>query len=260
MGTKYNPRVVSDSVVCLFDIANIKNFDTATLRGQCSITGLPFTANNTSYVTIADGFATFDRAATAPTVPEKDVAGGTIKTNTLSASSFNSAKFQNFFYNDHTWEVLFRINDAAPSNYDVNETQSTIVAYKGYNAGFIFDSTNLKYDVWNGTTNFSTCANWTIATEVPVGTWNHIAVTRSGDVFSKYKDGRFISSLTQALSVNNSATGTLGDIGVGATAYIGSNFVNYGKVSVALFRMYSRALSDVEIYNNFTASRGRVGI
>lgn len=260
MGVRYNPRSINDSVVCAIDFANVKNYDSTNLTAKCAFTGIPFTTVNPSYVNVSNGFAQFTRAASAPTNAEKDLAGGTIKTSGLAASSYTSAKVANFFYNNHTWEVLFRIDDIAPSNYDANETASTVVAFKGYNAGFTYSSPTLRYNIWNGTTNSVTCASWTIASETPVGTWNHVGVTRSGDLFTKYTKGQPISTLTQALTVNNGTTGTLGDIGIAATYGVGSNFINYGKVSVALFRMYSRALTDAEMLQNFAATRGRFNL
>ena len=48
-----------------------------------------------------------------------------------------------FLYNDHTWEVWFRINDITAGNYDGTEGYSILAAYKGYHSGFMYNSNTL---------------------------------------------------------------------------------------------------------------------
>lgn len=262
MGTNYNPKAVSDSVLCSLDFKNVKNYNSDNLTGRCSITGLPFTTNNSSYVTVTDGYATFDRAASAPTLAEKSVAGGVFKTNNLFNSSYSSIKYNSFYYNDHTVEILFRINDASPSNYDATETSSSLLSHRGYNNGLNYNTTNIQYSIWNGGAGGITIFSWSIANESPVGKWNHIGVTRSGDNWTKYTKGLAISTTTQSLSTNpnmNSNNG-LGDIGLGGTLVNNANFQYYAKCSIALFRMYSRALTADEMLQNFRATQGRFNL
>jgi len=85
-------------------------------------------------------------------------------------------------------------------------------------------------------------------------TWHHIAVTRESTATNAtrmYLDGRLIATITDSLNYNNTRRLRLGNDDDGNRSFL-------GQLDDA--RIYSRALSDSEILNNFNATRGRYGI
>ena len=90
----------------------------------------------------------------------------------------------------------------------------------------------------------------TLDQSVSVNNWSHIVATYDGSVVRLYRNGVMQSSASSTGNITNqSATLTIGVRG-------GQYFD--GKISAA--RIYSKALSNTEIQQNFNALRGRYGI
>lgn len=204
----------------------------------------------------AAGTLTFDRSPSAPKH------GGMCYTDTILPQG--SLNVNNFLYNDHTWEVIFRINDVNPGNYDVNEGWSILSVYQGFHAGFLYTASSLQYIIWTTGPATATVASWTLGTssgQIRQGQWYNIAVTRSGNVFTPYVNGEQLGTGTTTAVVNPSVTSNVLCLGASQALAAGSgSFVYYSKNSISGMRMYGRALSAVEIANNFNATRGRFGI
>jgi hypothetical protein len=91
---------------------------------------------------------------------------------------------------------------------------------------------------------------------VPLNTWTHYAVVRDSTSNSIifYINGnldRTISSITGSITVQQSYPVTLG-------SYVGSNYEYTGRIASG--KIYNRALTALEIEQNFNALRGRYGI
>ena len=99
-------------------------------------------------------------------------------------------------------------------------------------------------------------ANWTIAattTAFPLNTWTYVTVTHDGSFSKIFYNGTQQVSTARSGNLRNWQTNTLqiGSITSGTSLMNGN---------VALAQLYDRALSDIEINQNFNAMRGRYGI
>ena len=91
---------------------------------------------------------------------------------------------------------------------------------------------------------------------VPLNTWTHYAVVRdsASDRIVFYINGkldRTVTSITGSITVQQSHPVTLG-------SYVGSNYEYTGRIASG--KIYNRALTALEIEQNFNATRGRYGI
>lgn len=181
----------------------------------------------------------------------------------LSVNVSGALNPQTFLYNDHSWEFLFRIDDQNPGTYDGNEAESIIGVYRGTHFGLSYSSTQVRYLTWNGTTLTNTVyvPIGTGANQVTVGQWEHIIVTLSGLQFKMYLNGILVSTYNAASHTVNANIQS--DINFGA-ARSQPNAVDpytyYSKSTLALSRMYNRALSEAEVEKNFNSVRGRYGL
>jgi hypothetical protein len=107
--------------------------------------------NNAYYINTTSSFMQFTRAAASP----KDGGGATVGTS-------GSLTAANFLYNDHTWEIWFRLDNIQPgySSYgnDPEEGYSALANYQGYHAGFQYTASVMYYYIWNGVATLPTCA------------------------------------------------------------------------------------------------------
>ena len=234
----------------------IESYDTnSEVPVKDTIGGYTFNLYRPYYYTFDSSFIEFTRTASAPK-------HGSLGYSTLSGD----LAVTNFLYNNHTWEVWFKINDITPGGYsDATEGASNLIAYRGYHAGFQYTGSNLQYYIWNGVSTIPTCASWTLGTsgaQVNQGSWYQAVVTRSGNVFTPYLNG--VQLGTGSTTVTSVAgVGTSNDLHIGgmANASAGtSSYVYYPKNSLANVKMYNRALTLSEINKNFNALRGRFGL
>lgn len=249
MGVTYNPKIVTNGLLLSIDFANPKTYISGTTANS-TVTPYTFTfKNGATYNTVTNGVLTTTRAATVTT--KANDGGG------MQATVSGSLAVATFMYNDHTWEVWVKINDAAAANYDANESLSHIAGYAGYNNGFTYNATTMYYNIWNGITNNVTCATFAIGSAIIVGNWHQIVVTRSGSTFTTYVNG---------VPGGTGSTNSPSSVGVGTSNVLGigshnlPNYIWYAKMSFSNTKMYNRALSAEEVLRNFNAVRGRFGI
>lgn len=252
------PNVVQDSTLQLWLDFSWPNSYTSYSQTVNTVNySRKFNVSNLPYTSYANGAMTFDRT-TSPSLKE----GGGIQieayTNTALAST-------NFLYNDHTWEIWAKINDINPGNYDGTEGYSALANYRGYHAGYQYSATTMYYYVWTSAGGLVSPLSWTVATsgaQINQGSWFQIAVTRSTNTWQAYLNGSTAgASATQDLgreytnTTNNLWIGKVGDYSPGVGGY-----VYYSKSSIAIMRMYTRALSAAEIQRNYQANRQRFGL
>ena len=214
--------------------------------------------NNAYYINTTSSYMQFTRTTSAP----KYGGGATVGTS-------GNLAVANFLYNDHTWEIWFRIDNIQPgyASYgnDVEEQYSGLANYQGYHAGCQYTASAMYYYIWNGVSTLPICASWTVGTsgaQINQGTWYQMVVTRLGNVFTPYINGAplgtgttTVTSVTGIGTTNNLWIGKVTNQAAGAGDYI-----YYSFSSVANMKMYNRALAPAEIAQNFQALRGRFGI
>jgi hypothetical protein len=209
-------------------------------------------------LTLGSSLQSYNKTTTLP-APKYGAGCGITTTGDLTVSKF--------LYNNHTWELWFKINDRVPGVYGNNSIEgiSTLALYRGYHAGFWYSSTALTYQFWDGIVSTPICASWTVGTsgaQINEGSWAQVVVTRSGNVFTPYVNGVQIGT-GYTRSPSNTGIGTTNELWIGKTQSIASNtgqFVFYSKNTIGNMKMYNRALSALEVEQNFAALRGRYGI
>lgn len=273
MSVGYNTSIVTDGLQLSLDFINLKNFNPSAnivstnkteLKGAGSFPVI-WGVINPQYVNFdyANGAAIFTRdLSPSLNVAQKNVAGGCIKTGgNLYSRAANTIHYTNFYYNDHTLEVWFKINNPAPSNYDGTEATSALVGHRGYNNGLFYDAVDMDYVVWNGSVGGNVILTWGIgsSSDIKPNQWHQIVATRRGNTWSSYIDGTYLSSATDNPAVNP-LNNFQGELCLGATWRPSVNFQAYGVNTIANVKMYNKALSNTEIKKNFDAFKGRFDI
>jgi|DEB0MinimDraft_10_1074344.scaffolds.fasta_scaffold129485_1 hypothetical protein len=227
MGINYNPRTVTDGLVLALDAGNAKSYP----GSGTTWTDLSGNGNNGSlengltYSSLNGGSLNFDGT-------NQYVDLGTSTDFNLPGDFSLDAWIQLDTTKDN---VIFNIGDHAGS--------SGIVFYAFNN------SNNALSVVTNSAVAFSSGT-------VPLTTWTHTALVRSGSTNTLYINGTSIGTFTNSATFSGSGN-----------AYLGVNYLNGtfgtgyfdGKISSA--RLYKgKALTAAEIQQNFNALRGRFGI
>lgn len=233
----------------------IESYDTnSEVPVKDTIGGYTFNLYRPYYYTYKADYLQFTRTASAP---KHGGVGFATMTGNLTVA--------NFLYNNHTWEVWFKINDITATNIDATEGYSNLIAYRGYHAGFQYSGSNLQYYIWNGVSTLPTCASWTLGTsgaQINQGSWYQVVVTRSGNVFTPYLNGVQLGT-GSTNSPSATGIGTSNDLHIGGmqnAAAGASSYVYYAKNNIANVKMYNKALTAAEIKQNFNALRGRFSI
>lgn len=255
MALAHSPKIITNGLLLSIDFANTKNYPGTGSIISPTVSNNTLTLLNNSYYTYSNGTVQFTRT-TAPAAKDGGGAIGTLSGN-LAVS--------NFLYNDHTWEVWFRIDDVTGGNYDGTEPWSTLNLYSGYHAGFMYSSTAMYYLIWDGITTGRTCLQWTLGTsgtQIIQGNWYQIVAVRSGTTFTPYLNGvQLGTSFTVSLSAtgigtsNNFCFGKSQNLAAGAGSYL-----YYGKNTIGNTKLYNKSLTGTEVNQNFNALRGRYGL
>lgn len=252
----HGPSTTTDGLLYCMDFLNPRCYPgsgtTFTNLGSVSTTT---TIYNSTYYSISNGLVQFTRSTTATKDGSVLRSSAALTGTALAASSF--------LYNDHTWEVTFRIDDAAPGNYDATEGGSVLSVYNGYHSGYIYTSTDLSYYVWTAGPTILQVCSWTVGAgkQISPGQWYTVATVKSGSTWIPYLNGA---------NVGNGSTNAISNPGVitdyinfGASQLLAAGlgtYMYYAKNTISGSRMYNRALSEKEIANNFNSTRGRFGI
>jgi hypothetical protein len=238
------------------DFANTKSYPGGSSIITDSIAGSQITLNNPS-------FYSFDSATNSMnfTRDSTTVSGGYASITSFASSG--PLYVRNYLYNNHTSEILARINTIQsgyqeyPAVYNNTNNSGLLAGYTGYHTMFLYNSSSLNYHVWDGNTDRSTTGLTvgTSGTQIVQGQWFHMMVTRNSNTFKTYLNGQLIytnSLVTTTTQSNNTFM-------IGAAA-VGSSFSAYTKSNVALLRMYNTALTDDQVLQNFAAVRGRFNL
>lgn len=220
-----------------------------------TVSNTTFNLYRPSYYSLDSDGITFTRTASTPKHGATALA---VPTGNLTLA--------NFLYNNHTWEIWFKINDITAGGYDATEVGSILAVYPGYHQGFFYTAANMWYRIWDNTTGTAverSCCSWSLGAsgqQINQGSWYQIVVSRLGNVFTPYLNGvQLGTSYTITTLALNSlySSGTL-QIGAAGNAAAGAGSYNYyAKNTIANMKMYNRALTAAEIQQNFNALKGR---
>ncbi len=226
MGIAYNPRVVTDGLVLCLDAANKRSYPgTGTtwtdLMGENDGTldnGPTFGSDN-------GGSIVFD--------------GSDDKVSFNLTSDFSGITLNNF---DCTQEGWCRFEGS-----DINQF-GAIVAFGSFDLEIApTATTGSTNDVGAWVNNAALSTTYTATLNV----WHHYSLTKLGNVYTLYVDGQAMGSDTDADNVTVGTTGTIGNNGGtgGSPSFL--------QGSIALVKLYNRALTADEVRQNYNANRGR---
>ena len=232
MGLAHSPRIVTDGLVFCIDAGNSKSY-------PGSGTTWSDLSGNGNHGTLTNG-PTFDSA------------------NNRGVFLFSSASSQYVTVSDSASLTASTMSVEAWVKFSVAGTR---IIYCGKGAGGSFADTEYwlertagnKFSVWfsNGTTG----SNHLLASSsVSIDTWYHVVGVYDGAAIRGYVNGLqdpATFSLTGSV-VNTSIAYSIGRLG--------SYDALYHNGSVAVNRIYNRALTAAEIQQNFNALRGRFGL
>jgi hypothetical protein len=232
MGTKYNPRIITDGLVFALDAANSRSY-----AGS----------GNTSYSLIGsiNGSHT--------------VGVGFSSSNSGSFTFANSTDHINFGNPSVLQGLQMNMTLSCWFNQKSNKQYATL--YADYSAVsshmlvslFRVDSGFLRYF----TTNSGGGYQYVTPTAINNGSWYYAAVSVSGSISSPVVN-IFVNgtTYTYSLSAMSSTPSTSNNHCVGGNVYIAEYFDgNIGQVSI-----YNRALSSQEILQNYNATKKRYGL
>lgn len=255
MALIHSPSIATSSLLLSVDFDNTKNYIGSGSAASSSVTSNAFTLNNAAYYAFSNGTMQFTRT-TSPTAKEGGGMIGVVGGSLASAT---------FMYNDHTWEVWFRIDDITPGAYDGTEGYSTLNLYSGYHMGFMYTATTMQYIIWDGITTTRAPLSWTVGTtgaQINQGNWYQIVAVRNGGIFIPYINGVQLGTST---SVSASSTGVLtsNNLCIGKSQNLAAgtgNYLYYANNTISNYKLYNTALTANQIRQNFNALRGRFGI
>ena len=242
------------------DFANTKAYPGSGSIVTDPIAGNKLTLNNPS-------FYSFDGATNSMnfTRDSATVSGGYASITGLSGSLANGT----YMYTNHTSEILARINTILsgyqeyPAVYNNTDNSGMLAGYTGYHTMFLYNSSSLFYQLWDGTNaptypvrSTSALTVGTSGTRIIQGQWFHMVVTRNSNTFKTYLNGQLIYTDTLVAATPSPNNNNL-FIG---SAPVGASYSAYTKSNVALLRMYNTVLTDDQVAQNFAAIRGRYGL
>lgn len=230
MGIAYNPKIVTDGLVLALDAANPKSYpgsgatwsDLSGKGRNGSLVGTP------TYAADNGGILTFNGTTQQVTIPN-DIQ--------LGAISFTSEMVVKI----PTLEYVALLS----WNGDGFNTDARGLSIRFRSPGY-----NVEYGFNDGT---GIATRLQIPT-VSLNTWTHLCFSHNfnGMVYG-YVNGVLIGSIDLSSSGNASFT-NLYDLLLARDAN------DYGNLTMPVFRLYTKALSEQEIKQNFNATRGRYGI
>lgn len=232
MSLGHGASIVRNGLVLHLDAANKKSYPGAgTVWNDLSGNGNNGTlVNGVGYSSNNSGILSFDGTNDYVDVP-------------LSESQLN-------FSSGFTWSTFVYVNDIVNNPYTgfmstyVGTPSGTASALKVQNASFEFRSYGLNLIIISG--NILPLQTWVMLTAV----WNSIGS------YQMYENDKLVRSGSAPTSYSPSTGNSLR---IGGGAYSMGAAANL-KGSLSVSQIFNRALSAVEIQQNFNALRGRYGI
>lgn len=242
MGLAHSPLLVTNGLTFCLDAANIKSY-AGSGTSWLDISGLGISAslqNSGSGTVTGTGGATGYLDFAAPDA-----------TSTVGYYLINSSTLSSLT-NELTIETCVYVNNFYTSSGNTHARPVSPRATETYSP--------IGFGIFNGgiTVEVNASGNWFTGSyanaAVTSGVWLYISQTTSNDAqaMKTYYNGALVNTL--------SFTGTpsAGNGYLLGRGYYGGTLNYSGRI--ALFRVYNRALTANEIYQNFVAIRGRYGI
>jgi hypothetical protein len=191
-------------------------------------------------------------------------------TNTGGQFSFSNIptqlKIENFLANSFTIETWCQPQTLSGSNTDFTEVQQAIIAWPGFHNTMRIGPSNVIFaSVWNSIPNNEFIVQTTSSLYFPsTSSYNHMVgvVNRNTTNSYGYLNGTevLVTGSIPSLPTMTSAQGTPANtINIG-TARDSQNYKWFYTGSIAVIKLYNRALSASEIQQNYNAQKSRFGL
>lgn len=183
---------------------------------------------------------------------------------TLNIANINNLKIENFLANSHTISVWVNLSTQSPTMIDGTEVAQGLIIWPGYHSGLYIDVSNLVWTLWNSgrTSNVSGICPFLFTSNL----WYNIAAIYDKSISPNkvvfYINGKFISSsdiasIVSMTSAQGNPPNTI-NIGTARESDQYKLFLNNGKIGAV--SLYTRALSQQEVQQNFNATKSRFGL
>ena len=218
MGINYNPKIVTDGLVLCLDAANKRSYP-GTGTTWSDLKG----SNNGTLTNMTDNFDSVNGGVLTFDGTNEYVLFSDDMINVNQ--DFTLSSFLNVSSDSN-------ISTIVGANHSSNNTMQVRFETSG--------SVKILHSALAGVGTFT---NFTRSLNV----WFNIIVTRSSNTYSLYVDGDFKSSFTSSLTYNNNPKS------IGTR----DSFAEYFNGKIANLSLYNRALSAVEVLQNYNATKGR---
>ena len=175
----------------------------------------------------------------------------------------NQLKIENFLGNSFTIETWILPQTLSGSNTDATEPLQGVIIWPGFHNGPLIDPTSLNFStIWNSTTNNS--FNMSVSSSF-LSTQKYQQIVTTINYGSTVSNGYVNGSLafttgSKPPSVMTSAGGNPANtINIGA-ARTSSNYKWFYTGSMAIIKLYNRALTSQEVLQNYNAQKSRFNL
>lgn len=251
MSVAVNPKFSRNGLLLYINTANTRSYPgTGSVIYDLSGNNRNFTLfNNTYYTYDSDGLGNIKFTREMPPATENGGYASHTASGNLTAL--------NYLYNDHTTEIVVKINNLNPTLYVSQENTNYLFGYRGFHAGFYHNPTTFYYGIWNNRTGSPT-VGYAFQSSAVLNKWVHLATVRTGNTLQFYFNG--VLSATSSIVTGNTDVGTSNEIRIAAASDVVSAYSWFSDCQVSVARMYNRALSAQEITQNFESTRYRFNI
>jgi hypothetical protein len=237
MAVNYNPSITTNSLVLCLDAANPKSYP----GSGTAWTNLVSNSNNG---TLINGVA-YDSANNGSLVFD-------------GVNDYVSADIPNFFTSYVTEQITIETWINVPASATWNNAYEGVIVGRGNYGGShgLFRSlTNNRINAWfrqSGATYGAVFAGGNITRDA----WYQCVAIWTGSAAQLYINGNLIQSISGTLGSTISNEAFI----IGGNNTAGGAPASYFTGKIASTKIYSRALTSTEVFNNFDAVRGRFGI
>lgn len=229
MSVTYYPKIVTEGMVLCLDAGNRESYSgSGTLWKDLSAAGTDFSLSRSPVFSQGNGgILGFNGATQYASIPANNNFNFT-----ASAIDFS---IEAWVYPTATGSIKAIVANWGQGGLNVSDSW------------LLWSNNGILSFSWSP---FSTSTPLLTGSTIQLNKWTHVAVTRSGNVFSMYIDGSLVKTASNSSTSNSSYSIEIGRYGTNDSAY----WSGY----LSIVRIYrNRSLTSVEVLQNYNATRNR---